>query len=386
MNIHELLFYGVLGLLLNAVLIQFLYHLAFFLRLSLFGKARKLPQTEIPVSVVLAARNEYENLEKNLPLILEQSYSQFEVVVINDCSWDQTGPLLERLQQQYSHLKVVTLHEQEKYPKGKKFALTLGIKAAQFEYLLLTDADCRPLSPNWIRHMAAAFGQKKEIVLGYSPYAKRPGLLNLFIRYETFMTALSYFSLALSGVPYMGVGRNLAYRRSLFFSVKGFANHNHLISGDDDLFVNETARQGNVAIEISKDAFMVSEPKENFASWKNQKLRHLSTGKYYKTAHKFWLALHSISTIVFYIALTAGWLFTLNLPDLPWLAMDFWLMGLGSLMLFRWIWMMAIFFSAMKKLGEFRLWPFIPFLDGLFAGYLLVFGIVGFFHRPKTWS
>lgn len=387
MSIQEIILYILAGLLANALAIQLLYYLVFYLRLSLHSSEKSRPQADIPVSVLIAARNEYENLEQFLPLILEQDYKEFEVIVINDCSWDQTGPLLERLQTQHPRLKVVTLHEQEKYPKGKKFALTLGIKAAQYEYLLLTDADCRPSSNQWIRSMAARFANpKKQIVLGYSPYKKGNGFLNLFIRYETFQTALSYFSLALSGIPYMGVGRNLAYRKSLFFQVKGFASHNHLISGDDDLFVNETARQSNVAIEISKESFMVSEPKKNFESWRKQKLRHLSTGKFYRPQHKFWLGLQSISLIVYHLSMIGAWLLTISLPNLPWLTLDLWLMALGTITVFRWLWMMGISFSSMKKLGEFGLWPWIPVLDFLYFWYLLILGVAGLFHRPKTWS
>ncbi|MBI3232587.1 MAG: glycosyltransferase [Bacteroidetes bacterium] len=261
MTTIELIAIIVLVLLANCFIIQWLYHLLMFSKLALYKPYKGKPlDNNQPVSVIIAARNEYLNLEKHLPSILEQDYPNYEVIVVNDCSWDQTAVLLERLQSQYPHLHIVTIHEQEKYPTGKKFAVTLGIKAAQNELLVFTDADCKPQSRKWLSLMASNFSHQKQIVLGYSPYSKQSGVLNMFIRFETMLTAMFYFSYALIKDAYMGVGRNLAYKRSLFFSVKGFASHNHIISGDDDLFVNETSTPSNVAIELRKDSFMTSEP------------------------------------------------------------------------------------------------------------------------------
>src|SRR5690606_34092381 len=162
---------------------------------------------------------------------------------------------------------------------GKKFALSLGIKAAQYEHLVFTDADCVPESSDWLTHMAGAFSGGKEIVLGYSPYLRRAGMLNALIRFETFHTAMSYLSYALKGKPYMGVGRNMAYTKSLFFRGKGFASHMHIASGDDDLFVNQNATPHNTTICIHPEAHVWSEPKTTFSAYARQKTRHAGASK-----------------------------------------------------------------------------------------------------------
>ena len=265
-----------------------------------FYSAKHNNQFSSPVSLIICARNESICLRKYLPAILEQDYSSFEVIVVNDCSWDETGQLLEEFSKKYSHLKIVTIKEQEKYRHGKKFALTLGIKAAANEILILTDADCKPAGQNWLSLIQRNFSVEKEIVLGYGAYIKESGIINKLIRYDTFYIAMQYLSSALNGQAYMGVGRNLAYKKSIFFRSKGFAKHNHILSGDDDLFINENATTSNTAIEIDKEAITYSEPKKIFSDWFSQKKRHLSTGKYYKLSHKLSLALQNVSALVFY--------------------------------------------------------------------------------------
>jgi cellulose synthase/poly-beta-1,6-N-acetylglucosamine synthase-like glycosyltransferase len=385
----EALSLTLLLLLANCFLVQLLYQLFMFMRVSLHKPTENKRNDQLqPVTVIISARNEYDNLERHLPHILEQDYPQFEVIVVNDCSWDQTGTLLERLQAQYSHLKIVTIHEQEKYPTGKKFALTLAIKSATHDLLLFTDADCMPVGRNWIKNMASNFSSKTQIVLGYSPYRKSGGLLNMFIRFETFMTGLLYMSFAMSKDAYMGVGRNLAYRRSLFFSVKGFANHNHMISGDDDLFVNETADGDNVAVELRKDSFMISEPKKTIEEWRRQKSRHMSTGKMYKGRHKFWLSLFSISHILFYVFLPACLVMLIFYGDIekPIIPMINFVSAILGIYLMRGLIMTVIYYPAMKKMNDNTLALLLPLLDILYSFYLAIFGIIGIFSKPKTWN
>jgi hypothetical protein len=107
------------------------------------------------------------------------------------------------------------------------------------------------------------------------------------------------------GNTYMGVGRNLCYKRSIFFKNKGFASHYHILSGDDDLFINETATSKNVSVEINPESFTFSKPKESFFAWFNQKKRHMSTGNFYKLKHRFMLGLFFFSQIFFYLSLAA---------------------------------------------------------------------------------
>ena len=259
----------------------------------------------MPVSVIICARDEEQNLRMNLPSILNQQYPDFEVVVINDCSKDGTEDVLKGFMKEYPYLKTTTIKEDKKFKHGKKLALTIGIKSASHEWLLLTDADCRPESEFWIDRMQRNFNAGTSIVLGYGGYYARKGLLNTIIRFDSLYIALQYFSYALAGVPYMGVGRNLAYRKSLFFKNKGFARHSHLISGDDDLFINETANGKNTGVEIRPDSHTRSEAKHSWKDWFIQKKRHLTTGPLYKNVTKFLLTLENLSRIFFY----AGFIF-----------------------------------------------------------------------------
>jgi glycosyltransferase involved in cell wall biosynthesis len=266
-------------------LAQLIYYWLVFSRFAFF-KQPQYPDPDLPVSVVISAKNEYQNLKKNLPLILNQDYPDFEVVVVNDASDDESIFLLEDLAHEYKRLKVVTIQQDLNFFKGKKFPLSVGIKSAKNDHLLLTDADCSPAGTKWIREMAGGFTGDKEIVIGYGQYRPVKGLLNKVIRYETAFSALNYFSLALWRMPYMGVGRNLAYKKSLFIRNKGFISHYTVSSGDDDLFINKVAGKKNTAIITSAESFTISEAKKSLQHWWRQKRRHLSAGIYYKMKHK----------------------------------------------------------------------------------------------------
>ncbi|UKJ06390.1 glycosyltransferase [Solitalea lacus] len=317
-----------------------------------------------PVSIIICARNEAENLQAKLPAILEQDYPEFEVVVVNDCSYDSSIDILEEMTSKYENLRIVHLEENDKYKHGKKFALTLGIKASKYDLLLLTDADCLPLSNRWIAKMMENYNGQTEIVLGYSPYVRKSGFLNKFIRFETFMTALNYFSFALAGKPYMGVGRNLSYRKDLFFRNKGFASHMHLLSGDDDLFVNAHANAVNTRIEISEEATMLSEPKESFTDFWRQKRRHMSVGKYYKPYHKIMLSIRTLATVVFYGVVIASLILQVNYQII-----------LGIFVLYL-IFLTITYKKAMQKLQVPDLWFFSFLYDFIYNLYLVLMTLV----------
>ncbi|WP_277477947.1 glycosyltransferase [Catalinimonas alkaloidigena] len=276
---------------------------------------KSLPEA---VSVIVCAHNEKERLKQLLPVLYAQNFKRFEIVVVDDRSTDGTLEFLYQEKKNHPNLKIVWVRARPEYIKGKKYALTLGIRAASHDKILLTDADCLPDSNNWIRGMSAALESaplesstpesstlrnKKDFVLGYSPYEKRKGLLNAFIRYETLLTATLYCSAALAGKPYMGVGRNLAYRKSFFLAKKGFYKYIRIAGGDDDLFINEHATSDNVAIRISPQTKVHSIPKTTLLAYYRQKIRHLSVGKYYKQFDKKWLGALSISQIIFWIGL-----------------------------------------------------------------------------------
>jgi poly-beta-1,6-N-acetyl-D-glucosamine synthase len=345
---EQVIFYSTLFV----FLVQVIYYVFIYGKVARFKvEENNYPEGDEPVSIIICARNELENLKLYLPLILEQEYSTFEVIVVNDCSSDNSQDWLEKMQAIYPHLKVSHIKEDEKFSHGKKLALTVGIKAATYEWLLLTDADCKPESEFWLASMRRRFNSSNEIVLGYGGYFSGKGFLNRLIRFDTFFIALQYLGFALCKIPYMGVGRNLAYKKSLFIKNKGFASHAHIQSGDDDLFINEVANSRNTAIEISVNAHTRSMPKETFAQWVFQKRRHFSTGNRYKFVHKFLLGLEIFCRMLFYLGIILL-LFSHNLLYI----------GLG-LFFIRMLIQLLVYAKALKKLNEKKLLLFSFIFD-----------------------
>lgn len=282
-----------------ATAIQLFYYLYFYLAVYLFKHPVKEAVGD-PVSIIICARNEVENLRNFLPSVLKQDYPDYEVIVVNDCSEDDSYIVLGDYIRQYPHLKVSTITKDSKFTHNKKFAQFIGIKASKNDILLFTDADCHPESDKWLSGMTSHFDKKTSFVLGYGGYHKKPGLLNNYIRYDTMFIAMQYLGMAIRGIPYMGVGRNLAYRRSLFFDNKGFGAHNQLISGDDDLFVNSNAAKTNTKVEFRKDMQTRSVPCSGLAEWITQKRRHMTTAPHYKPRDKMLLFTEPASRILFY--------------------------------------------------------------------------------------
>jgi glycosyltransferase involved in cell wall biosynthesis len=281
--------------------INYIIHLA---PLSFIKSARLKDAENLPaVSIIICARNEEENLTEFLPKVLTQEYPSFEVVVVNDCSWDNTERVVDEFARIFPNLRKATIKEDAYYKHGKKFAMLVGIKAATHNHLLFTDADCYPSSDQWLKEMATGFAVEKEVVLGYGAYEKKKGFLNRLIRYDAFMIAVQFMSAAIRKKPYMGVGRNLAYTRSLFFREKGFSKHYHINSGDDDLFVNHVATGANTNICASSKAITYSVAKKTFKDWRIQKARHLTTSPLYTGVSKSRLAFNYFSQYFFYLSL-----------------------------------------------------------------------------------
>jgi poly-beta-1,6-N-acetyl-D-glucosamine synthase len=357
-------------------LIQLYFYWWYFRRAAFFRPATKAG-FDGPVSVVICARNEYHNLDKNLPFILNQDYPDFEVVVVDDGSDDESELLLQRLQADYPRLKVVRLNENVNFFKGKKLALSVGIKSAKHDSILLTDADCRPAGPHWITRMADNFDGKRQMVLGYGAYEERSGLLNLLIRFDTFFIALQYFGLALAGKPYMGVGRNMAYHRSLFYQAKGFTSHYKVMSGDDDLFVNQVATARNVAVEMHPHSHTVSTPKTSFRAWLRQKRRHMSTGRYYKGGHKRRLGIFHFSQLLFFpllvLCLATGWNSLVGIV-------------VSGLFLLRTATLLIIFSRFAARLGEKKIFPFSFILDLIHPFISFIFVFSSFSGTTRRWK
>lgn len=356
--------------------LQLCYFLFIFSRFS-FAKSVKHPSTTFPVSVLICARNESGNLQEFLPSILQQNYPNFEIVLINDGSYDDTLQIFESIQKKYKNthqIKVVDVVENEKFWGNKKYALTLGIKAATYEHLLFTDADCKPISKHWISEMTSHFSTEKEIILGYGAHQKiKNSFLNKLLRFETLYTAVQYFSYAKIGLPYMGVGRNIAYTKSLFFKAGGFAKHMHLKSGDDDLFVNQNATKKNVAVAFNPTSFTVSKPKTSFKRWIHQKRRHISTANHYKPLHKLFLGLSYSSQLLFWVL--ASLLLILNCQ---------WQLVL-VLILTRMLIQYMVIGRAAKKLKEQDLIIFIPFFEVFLIFIQLFIFIKNKISKPIHW-
>lgn len=308
----------ILSVLAIMLLTQLYYYLVVYARVLYFRSAKKQVNNALPpVSVIICAKNEEYKLPKYLPTVLRQDYPDFQVVVVDDCSEDETWDVLENMKKEYPHLYTTRIHFDPVFKHGKKMALSLGIKAAKNEIMILTDADCMPVSPNWLRTMVRNYQAQTEIVVGYSPVKYEEGLLNRLIRFDNLFTAMQYLSAAIARRAYMGVGRNLSYTRSLFFKSKGFLPHVQLLSGDDDLFVNKVATKQNVAVEISPESFVETRAKTTFKDWIIQKRRHLTTGSYYKTRHKLSIGVEVLTRFLFYAAFVTAlfyptlWLYAL---------------------------------------------------------------------------
>ena len=354
--------------------VQILYYLLFFFRFGSKSTSPK-PVTNLKVSVIVCAKNEAHNLKSHLPDILQQDYPNFEVVLVNDSSSDDTLKVMEHFATSHSNVKLVDVKSNETFWGNKKYALTLAIKASTYDYLVFTDADCKPNSKNWLRFLTNHFNAEKNIVLGYGAYAKiKLSFLNKLIRYETVLTALQYVSYANMGIPYMGVGRNMAYKKELFFNNNGYYNHMHIRSGDDDLFINEVADKTNTAVCLDSESFTISEPKRSWNGWFHQKRRHLSTAKYYKPIHKMSLGLFYVSQLLF-LLLAPITLYTSS----P-------LTSALALVLFRYGIQITCIAKASKKLNETDIVFITPFLELFLILIQLSIFIVNLISKPRHWK
>ena len=290
----SILFYGFA----LVALLQVLYVTIIYSRLA-FYKPKATNQPELPpVSVIIAARNEADNLYNHLPLLLEQDYPNYEVIVVVNQSIDESKHILMAYQQHYPHLRLTIIESNKHLRPGKKLSLSIGIKAAKHEHLLFTDADCKPENRNWLKSMAGHFSTQHQIVLGYAPYTKTKGLLNFLIRLDTLHIGINYLSFALSRLPYMGVGRNMAYTKTAYENANGFKSHYSLPSGDDDLFIQSAAKKKNYTINIDPESFMFSPAQDTWESWFRQKARHYTTSSRYNVIKKTLLGIYPLTMIL----------------------------------------------------------------------------------------
>ncbi|MCK5208121.1 MAG: glycosyltransferase [Cyclobacteriaceae bacterium] len=355
--------------------IQFLFYTLVLIALSVYKKPDQNSQ-EIPgVSIVISAKNELENLKKLIPLLLKQQFNSYEIILVDDKSTDETYDYVIELDQNEPMFKLVRIDSTPDHINNKKYALTLGIRAAKFDHVLLTDADCFPESEFWLKEMSLGFtSDKKKFVIGYSQYFKAKGLLNIFIKYETMFTAIQYFGIGLLGNPYMGVGRNIAYRKSFFLDNNGFGKYKNVVGGDDDLLVNRYAKRKNTSFMLSPDSTIYSNPKTKFSEFILQKTRHLSVGKYYRRTDKLLLGLLSMSKIIFWISFIAAIMSVFQ----TYFVLGGFFLVMASLL--------AALLVLKKKTGDnSNIWM-LPFLDFIFIFYYISTGLKVLFTKKVRWK
>jgi cellulose synthase/poly-beta-1,6-N-acetylglucosamine synthase-like glycosyltransferase len=358
----------------GCVAVQLLYYLVVFSRLN-FVRNVSAPGKFPPVSIIICAKNEAANLAHNLKIVLIQQYpAKFEVVVVNDQSDDNSLEILREFQERNENLKIVNIVKGTPKPlAGKKFALLQGINNASYDTIVVTDADCAPFTVQWLEKLVSGYMHETQIVLGFSPYYKMPGLLNKLIRYETFMTAIQYLGFAKAGMPYMGVGRNLTYKKEIV-NKEIFEKNKDLVTGDDDLLVNAFARKKNTEICLDKDAFTYSEPKVTFGAWLRQKKRHLRSGFKYRFIHQLLLFLFSFSGLALYVSFI-----TLLIT------------GINREIAFS----ILLGFLILRAVTTFRIYPkldssdlrlFAPVLDLVYSFYLLIIFFLLLLKPKDSWN
>ncbi|MBS1570517.1 MAG: glycosyltransferase [Bacteroidetes bacterium] len=362
----------VLFLLAAAVVVLAFFHLAIFSRLA-FRKQEVEPDRDLPVSVVVCGRNESMALQQLIPLLLDQDHKEFELVVVNDRSDDDTWEVLQWMKAEHPRLRPVNIQADEKFSYGKKIALGVGVRSAKYPNVLVTDADCLPVGRDWISVMAAGFAGKRQIVIGHSPYEHQPGLTNLLERYDGFSKAVQYISFAQSGLPYMGVGRNMAFTGDLFFAAKGQHRHRQLMSGDDDLFINEVARANNAAAVADGRSYMTTRATPDMATWFRRKRRHYTTAQFYRFGHQLLLTLLPAARLVLWAAILYLFISGHFVPALAGLAVE--------LLVF-----LPIGMLAMRKLGAGRIiWLSLP-LEWLFLLLDPCIYVSTLIIKPQRWK
>jgi cellulose synthase/poly-beta-1,6-N-acetylglucosamine synthase-like glycosyltransferase len=337
-------------------LIHFLFVVLVYTRLAFHRDKKEAVKDKLPgVSVIIAARNESNNIYNNLPFILDQNYPEFEVIVVNHQSVDDSQYILDAYKRQFPNLRTIIVEKNVHLKYGKKLPLTIGIKGAKYQHMLFTDADCKPASSNWLRSMATSFTEKKQIVLGYGPYKREKGLLNRFVRFDTAWIAMNYFSMAKARVPYMGIGRNMAYTKNAFENANGFKSHYSLSSGDDDLFIQDAAKKKNYTINIDPDSFCYSKGARSWSHLLKQKSRHYTTADKYRVFKKLMLGIYPLTLLI----MTGTFVTLMFDSNFIWLSLSIYLFILTT----KWI----VIGRSFSKLKESKFIAWLPFLDLIYS-------------------
>ena len=345
------------------------YYLRIFNTLLSWKNPKEREASLEKLSIIICAKNEISNLKVNLPKLLKRNPKVSEIIVVDDFSTDGTSAFLSGLKADHKKLKSIV---PEKDIAGKKMALDAGIREASGEFILLTDADCQP-KENWAETMSKILIGKTEVVLGYGPYFKEDSWLNKWQRWECFFTALQYLSFALRQKAYMGVGRNLMYKKKLYLDKADPSKHFWLSSGDDDLNLQQMINSDNVAISLNRDSFVYSKSASNLSDYINQKKRHYSTAQSYKAEHKLRLAGISIAHVLFFccfLSLIFAGQYVLAL----------------SVYILRCLIYVVHFKRLNKIFGEEDLVRYWPILDIIQLCYYIYFSAAVLFPKNQTWK
>lgn len=346
-----------------AFIVLVLYYALFYFRLGHYRQTKRAAEEPLPpVSIVLCSQNQGEWLRSNLIYLLEQDYPEFEVVVVNYCSTDETKFVLQVLSENYKHLKVVTMNQNVCGYRGKKYPLSIGIKSAQHDLLLLADPDCLPRDVekfNWIRQMVAGYCHKNiDIVLGYTGIERRKSLFNWLQQYDNMDYSVEYLGAAIMHCPFTGNGRNLSYRRSFFMENNGLIYNYNEPNGADDMFVNQNARRHNVSVVLEPESFTMAVPRRNFREWHSLRKHRVVTHKYYKFGLKACRLVRPLSVLLFYAA--AALLLVSGL--FPWEV-------LAGVVALKWAWQIVSVAQSCKRL---LLPPVVYVLSPVWEIYFLI--------------
>lgn len=373
----QIILISVLGIL---FFIQLLYYTIIYNKIHKHNQEVRKDKVQFdtaypPLSIIICAKNESDNIRKNLPSILEQDYPKFEVIVINDGSTDESEDALSALEEKYPHLYHTFTPDSTRYVSRKKLALTLGIKASKYDWLVFTEANCRASSKNWLKLMARNFTPATDIVLGYSDYEYSKKWFHKKTAFDNLFFAMRYLGYALIRNPYMGIGRNMAYRKEMFFKNKGFSSHLNLQKGDDDLFINEIATRNNTRVETSAESVMSMQPIEYRKQWKEEKISYMATSQYYHGIQRHMLGFETLSRLLFYATCIA--LIVLSLFSFQWI-----LLGSACLIyIFRFVMQAVIINKTAKDFGEKRYYLTLPVFDIIQPLWSLEFKAMRFFRR-----
>jgi glycosyltransferase involved in cell wall biosynthesis len=341
-----------------------------------FYKPKQYAPERLPkVSIVICAKNEEENLRQNLKIVLIQNYPNFEVIVVNDQSVDKTAEVVQHYCDRNENVRLINIKGDITKPlPGKKFPLKVGVQAASNEIIVVTDADCKPANTSWLKHLVAEFLRETDFVLGYAPFTAESTFLNKLIRYDNVLTAMQYLSYAVAGIPYMGVGRNMAFKKNQYLEWEEKEKTKKILSGDDDLFVNAKATKAATEIAINKYSFIYSAAKNTYSDWLNQKARHAETGFHYKRSHMLLLSLFALSNLLYYV-----W----PLMSFIDLSVYYYILPLFTSMLFIKFMMHA---RVASKLNNDDLIPYVIILDLFFVLNLVALFFKTLFTRTEKWK